>query len=1071
MPKTPSSKPRSIPQVMVSSTFTDLKEHRAALIRALNEHGLHPKVMEYDSAKPVGDVIDSSLQMVRDSAAYILVISQKYGQTPECSTRNPNKLSITELEFNEAQQLNRPTLLYIMGDEHDIKIADIEIDAAKKEKLDAFRERAKQDPVSNVNRVYAVFESLADFKDKLPSSLLELCNHLAKHETPSDELKDISTNKLDSQLPAPPAFYAASDFIGRNNFIGRQSQLTLLNSWAQAADPTSVLLFEAIGGTGKSMLTWEWTTKHATNVRGDWAGRFWYSFYEKGAVMRGFCQHALAYMTRQPLEAFANKSTAEMGDQLLVALRQKPWLLILDGLERVLVAYHRLDAAELRDEELDFPTDKILDRNPCEAIRDEDTDLLRALASASPSKILISSRLIPRVLLNPAGLPILGVTPPLKLPGLDNADAEQLLRSCGVEGTSADIRYFLNTYCGNHPLVIGVLAGLINAPGPHRGNFDGWAADPAYGAKLNLASLDLIQSRNHILHAAMDALEPASRQLLSTLALLSSAVDYETVAAFNPHLPLEPEKVEVPVKPEDDSRWQRLPDKEKANRRRQYEDALAKRKAYEQAVQEWRESAALREAPKQLSHTVADLEHRGLLQYDRRAYRYDLHPVVRGVAAGSLKPEEQKRYGQKVVDHFNTLPRSSYATARSMEDVESGLQVVRTLLKLGHFQRAADAFMGDLAYALLFNLEAHVETLSIVRPFFPMGWDCLPVEVNPMTTLVLANVVGIALSYNGEYKQAIMINSSTIHHALSSRDLPLELQAVLLSILVENLTDCLCNHGRLAAASRLIDISHDMITIRELEKENDFFMNLLSRFALQAELGQWPVAAETWRLLDPMGRKWRRSTYRQGYAELWFARAQFWQGHLQEEHLSIAATLAEQDHNRQTILWVHALRGAWRLEQGAWAQAAASFSQAVAMAREVRRVDEASEAGLALAKVYLHQLTGDEARGEALRLAQLRHFADRRLANRYLARLWQALGDLNQAKHHALAAYTLSWGDGEPYVYRYELTKATELLQELGVPLPNLPPYDPAKDEPFPWEADLRAFIATCRAEQAALEK
>jgi hypothetical protein len=432
MPKAPSTKPRSIQQAMVSSTFTDLKEHRVALIKALNEHGLHPKVMEDDSAKPVGDVIDSSLQMVRESAAYILVISRKYGQTPECSNRNPNKLSITELEFNEAQQLNRPTLLYIMGDEHDIKIADIELDAAKKEKLDAFRERAKQDPVSNVNRVYAVFESLADFKDKLPSSLHELCNHLAKHETPSEELKDITTNKPDSQLPAPPAFYAAPDYIGRNNFIGRQAQLQLLNAWAQAADPTSVLLFEAIGGTGKSMLTWEWTTKHATNVRGDWAGRFWYSFYEKGAVMRGFCQHALAYMTRQPLEAFANKSTAEMGDQLLNALRQRPWLLILDGLERVLVAYHRLDAAELRDEELDFPTDKILDRNPCEAIRDEDTDLLRALAAATPSKILISSRLIPRVLLNPAGLPIPGVTPPLKLPGLDDADAEHLLRSCGT---------------------------------------------------------------------------------------------------------------------------------------------------------------------------------------------------------------------------------------------------------------------------------------------------------------------------------------------------------------------------------------------------------------------------------------------------------------------------------------------------------------------------------------------------------------------------------------------------------------------------------------------------------------
>ena len=1067
MPNAPSTKPRSIQQAMVSSTFTDLKEHRAALIRALNEHNLHANAMESDSAKPAGDVIDSSLQMVRDSAAYIILISLKYGQIPACPKRNPDQLSITELEFNEAQRLNRPTLLYIMSEEHAVKMADIESEPAKRAKLNAFRERAKQNPVSKVNRVYAVFESLEQFTAQLTASLHDLCNHLDQQEAPA-EVKASSSDPGDCKFPAPPAFYAAPDYIGRTTFIGRQAQLQFLNAWAQAADPTSVLLFEAIGGTGKSMLTWEWSTKHATNVRGDWAGRFWYSFYEKGAVMRGFCQQALAYMTRQPLEAFANKSTAELGDQLVVALRQKPWLLILDGLERVLVAYHRLDAAEVRDEELNFPTDKILDRDPCEAIRDEDTDLLRALATARPSKILISSRLIPRVLLNPAGLPIPGVSPPLKLPGLDDTDAEQLLRSCGVDGTSADIRYYLNTYCGNHPLVIGVLAGLINAPGPHRGNFDGWAADPAYGAKLNLASLDLIQSRNHILHAALEALEPASRQLLSTLALLSSAVDYETVATFNPHLPQEPEAVKVPAKPEANSRWERMPAEEKTNRRRHYEDALAKRKAYEHALKEWRGSAAVRQAPKQLNHTVADLEHRGLLHYDRRAHRYDLHPVVRGVAAGSLNPEEEKRYGQKVVDHFNTLPRSSYATARSMEDVESGLHVVRTLLKLGDFQQAANVFISDLAGALIYNLEAHVEVLSIVRPFFPMGWDCLPMEVNNATARILGNAAAIALAESGEKKQAIILHSSIISYFLRSQVWQLVIWVGGLILPIGNLAANLWDYGRLAAASQLLDIHYDLVAIYEFDKKLNIFDNLFMRFVHQSNLGKWPAAAETWRRLDPMGRKWSRGIYRQGDAELWFARAQFWQGHLKEEHLSTAATLAEQDHNRSTIRNVHALRGNWRLEQGAWAQAAASFNQAVAMAREVRRVDEASETGLALAKLHLHQLTGDEARSEAQRLAQLRHFTDRRLANRYLARLLQALGDLNQAKHHALAAYTLSWADGEPYVFRYELTKATELLHELGVPLPNLPPYDPAKDEPFPWEADLRAFIATRRAEKAA---
>ena len=42
---------------------------------------------------------------------------------------------------------------------------------------------------------------------------------------------------------------------------------------------------------------------------------------------------------------------------------------------------------------------------------------------------------------------------------------------------------------------------------------------------------------------------------------------------------------------------------------------------------------------------------------------------------------------------------------------------------------------------------------------------------------------------------------------------------------------------------------------------------------------------------------------------------------------------------------------------------------------------------------------------------------------------------------------------------RYELTKATQMLQQLSVPLPNLPPYDPTNDEPFPWEAEVRALL------------
>ena len=70
-----------------------------------------------------------------------------------------------------------------------------------------------------------------------------------------------------------------------------------------------MLLFEAIGGAGKSMLTWEWTAP-VSAARDDRAGTFWYSFYEKGAVMADFCRRTLAYMTGQPLDDVPSKSNA-----------------------------------------------------------------------------------------------------------------------------------------------------------------------------------------------------------------------------------------------------------------------------------------------------------------------------------------------------------------------------------------------------------------------------------------------------------------------------------------------------------------------------------------------------------------------------------------------------------------------------------------------------------------------------------------------------------------------------------------------------------------------------------------
>ena len=165
--------------IMLSSTFTDLKEHRSRAIQAIQKLSYLPRVMEYSGAQGEMDVIDTSLTMVRDAVAYIGVISLKYGQTPFDPERNPNQLSITELEFNEAMRLDRPIVLFIMSDEHSVKKADIESDPDRLKKLDAFRERAKRmRDGSDVHRIYEVFDSLEQFSTATAISIGRLVQFL-----------------------------------------------------------------------------------------------------------------------------------------------------------------------------------------------------------------------------------------------------------------------------------------------------------------------------------------------------------------------------------------------------------------------------------------------------------------------------------------------------------------------------------------------------------------------------------------------------------------------------------------------------------------------------------------------------------------------------------------------------------------------------------------------------------------------------------------------------------------------------------------------------------------------------
>jgi tetratricopeptide (TPR) repeat protein len=990
--------------VIISSTFQDLKGHRAALVRAVEGQGLHAVAMENDAALPAGTVVSSSMDKVRAAAAYIGVVSRRYGQVPKCP-ENPEGLSLTELEFREARRLGRPTLIFIMAPDHPVREADVELDLAARPKLDAFREDVKRASAdAPVERVYCEFHDLATFAVAATQSVAELRRHLDIHEDPP------STPAPEAPadgIPAPPDLYAEPPYIGSHAFVGRAAQLATLDDWAAPANPHPVLLFEAIGGTGKSMLTWEWTTRHALATRDDWAGILWYSFYERGAVMADFCRRALAYMTGRPLDDFAQTKQLELSDQLLRQLQARPWLLVLDGIERVLVAYHRSDAAQLLDEKAGG-NDEIANRDPRDAIRPDDDDLLRTLAAATPSNILVTSRLVPRVLLNQAAQPIPGVLHE-RLPGLRPADAEALLRSCGVQGDAATMQRYLQQHCDCHPLVTGVVAGLVTGYLPARGDFDAWAADPDAGGHLDVGALNLVQKRNHILHTALAATPTAGRQLISTLALLSDAIDYETLRALSPHLPLDGDP-DAGLRPSDEA------------------------------------------AARRLAVTVTDLEKRGLLQYDRQARRYDLHPVVRAVAISSLGSDDRDRLGQRVVDHFSGRPHDSYEEAESLDDLHAPLTVIRTLLCMGRFQEASDVYCGPLADALTHNLEAAAESLALVRPLCAGDWTSVSSRLSAYNRSYIANNAQISLLALGELDSALAALEFALDIDLERRD------PAILRVQLSNMSG-LCNRqNRLASAQRCLGLAMELAQI--IDGPSALFRARLDLYIFLSTIGRIPEADDGWEVLERMGRRWPRWMYLPGEAEAARARLLFMRGLLVADQVGDAERLAVTGRNRATVRDLGTLRGEWLLEQGDVAGAADSLAEAVRLARESSIVEPDAEALLALARVRLGQLPDPV--HEAERLAR-----QRRPAHLALGWLWQETGDEARAIEHALAAYRYAWADGEPYVRRHDLERATALLRELGAEPPELPPYDPAADPPFPWEGRVAAVIRELRAQKS----
>lgn len=101
-------------RIYLSSTYSDLKEYREQVYRALRSLKHDVIAMEDYSATGQHPPLDQCLADVSECDLYVGIFAWRYGYIP--GKGNPEQKSITELEYRKARENNKPCFIFLLNE-------------------------------------------------------------------------------------------------------------------------------------------------------------------------------------------------------------------------------------------------------------------------------------------------------------------------------------------------------------------------------------------------------------------------------------------------------------------------------------------------------------------------------------------------------------------------------------------------------------------------------------------------------------------------------------------------------------------------------------------------------------------------------------------------------------------------------------------------------------------------------------------------------------------------------------------------------------------------------------------
>ncbi len=206
---------------------------------------------------------------------------------------------------------------------------------------------------------------------------------------------------------------------------------------------------------------------------------------------------------------------------------------------------------------------------------------------------------------------------------------------------------------------------------------------------------DLIAYQHHILEVSYNSLSASEQKLLSTIACFRSAVELKTIEAID--------------------------------------------------------VGARHVMP--LQDELRDLVDRGLLHFDEKNKKFDLHPIVRHYAYDRLTAAERTGAHERLVNYFEAVPKPE--KVEKLEGLSPVIELYHHMVRAGNLDEAERLFYDRINKPTYYQFGAYQLRIELLRALFPDGEDKPPLLKREDAQAFTLNALANSYSLSGQPRRAV----------------------------------------------------------------------------------------------------------------------------------------------------------------------------------------------------------------------------------------------------------------------------------------------------------------------------